>query len=690
ELLAAPVADLARACGCSVRHFNRLFRQRFGSSFHTHQRELRLQRARQLLRESDSKITEVALDSGFRHTGLFNTFFKRRFGVTPSAWRDQGMRKRVARRSAPLRVVFSVAALAFALAVRAEDAPAPKLFAAVAPPPATNPPAKTFQVLGYEVLGNTVLTPDMIVNVVKDYIGANKTFDDIRAALTELQLAYRGRGYVTVSVSLPQQRLTNGVVKVQVTEGRLADIQVVDNHWFSSNNVLRALPSLRTNTILNSLAFQQELDRANASRDRQIYPVIGPGPEPGTTALTLKVKDRFPLHGRLDFNNQFTPGTPEQRLNTSLQFNNLWDREHQVGLQYGFTPLDMKSDDRLPRFFDQPLVANYSAFYRMPLDFAAADALRREVKSSEFGYDEVTHRFRPPALTGHPEMIFYGSRSDSDSGVRLGAVTVAAQTPLVTISSQPAGQDLTVNENLGTRLTLPLWESPGSRSVFSAGIDFKAYRLTSFNTNVFITSTTLTNAAGQTTNLTTVVPFSQPANLRHVDYLPLTVGVDTLVADKFGSTSFSVSASLNPQIFSGRREFVAAVYSTNATAAYHLVNFGIAREQKLFGEWTLSVRANGQWTCQPLLNNEQFGIGGLAGVRGYLEGEEYGDTGWRVLNELRSPLVNIGYVDGDLATYVRAVAFTDYGERYLLDAAPGRAPALNMWGAGVGLSMTIG
>jgi hypothetical protein len=32
---------------------------------------------------------------------------------------------------------------------------------------------------------------------------------------------------------------------------------------------------------------QRELDLANASRDRQIYPVIGPGFEPGTSELTL-------------------------------------------------------------------------------------------------------------------------------------------------------------------------------------------------------------------------------------------------------------------------------------------------------------------------------------------------------------------------------------------------------------------
>ncbi len=103
-------------------------------------------------------------------------------------------------------------------------------------------------------------------------------------------MAYRERGFVTVSVGLPQQKLTNATVKVKVTEGRLAAINVTGNHHFSEENVRRALPSLHTNMLLNSHVFQRELDTANVNRDRQIYPVIGPGPEPDTSALTLKVK----------------------------------------------------------------------------------------------------------------------------------------------------------------------------------------------------------------------------------------------------------------------------------------------------------------------------------------------------------------------------------------------------------------
>jgi AraC-like DNA-binding protein len=96
ELAAHSLADLAAQLHCSERHFSRLFREEFGASLRTRQIELRLQRARHLLASSNAKIINVALDSGYRHLGLFNAMFKKRFGMTPSEWRRQNLPKPLA------------------------------------------------------------------------------------------------------------------------------------------------------------------------------------------------------------------------------------------------------------------------------------------------------------------------------------------------------------------------------------------------------------------------------------------------------------------------------------------------------------------------------------------------------------------------------------------------------------------
>jgi AraC-like DNA-binding protein len=89
ELFGLSLGDLSRQLHCSERHLGRLFRQKFGVSFRSHQIELRLQRACHLLADTGIKIASIAHESGYHHLGLFNATFKRRFGMTPGEWRRQ-------------------------------------------------------------------------------------------------------------------------------------------------------------------------------------------------------------------------------------------------------------------------------------------------------------------------------------------------------------------------------------------------------------------------------------------------------------------------------------------------------------------------------------------------------------------------------------------------------------------------
>lgn len=89
ELAVSSLADMAGELNCSERHFSRMFREEFGVSLRECQNELRLQRACRLLQDYQAKISNVAFECGYRHLGLFNIMFKRRFGLSPSQWRRQ-------------------------------------------------------------------------------------------------------------------------------------------------------------------------------------------------------------------------------------------------------------------------------------------------------------------------------------------------------------------------------------------------------------------------------------------------------------------------------------------------------------------------------------------------------------------------------------------------------------------------
>lgn len=97
EFVELSMAELAPMMSCSPRHLNRLFRTELGTSFREKQIELRLARACELLANSDAKVVEVALESGYQSSSVFSELFKRHFGVSPGQWRRQNAGSRTIR-----------------------------------------------------------------------------------------------------------------------------------------------------------------------------------------------------------------------------------------------------------------------------------------------------------------------------------------------------------------------------------------------------------------------------------------------------------------------------------------------------------------------------------------------------------------------------------------------------------------
>lgn len=79
--------QLARISDMSARHLNRLFRDKLGQTTMSFYRELRLEKARNLIANSPLRLTEVALATGFANSAHFSSAYSKRYGGPPSALR---------------------------------------------------------------------------------------------------------------------------------------------------------------------------------------------------------------------------------------------------------------------------------------------------------------------------------------------------------------------------------------------------------------------------------------------------------------------------------------------------------------------------------------------------------------------------------------------------------------------------
>ncbi len=81
------LASLSQKFGCSVATVTNLFKKEYGVSIHQFIINTRLERAKQLLRNSDKALKEIAYECGFYDQNHFYRTFKSIFKISPSDYR---------------------------------------------------------------------------------------------------------------------------------------------------------------------------------------------------------------------------------------------------------------------------------------------------------------------------------------------------------------------------------------------------------------------------------------------------------------------------------------------------------------------------------------------------------------------------------------------------------------------------
>ncbi len=171
---------------------------------------------------------------------------------------------------------------------------------------------------------------------------------------------------------------------------------------------------------------------------------------------------------------------------------------------------------------------------------------------------------------------------------------------------------------VGLRYDIPLPRlSPSITQNFSFGFDFKA----SDNNVLFAT-----------------IPVTD--NLTHI--AQLAVSYDVSMKDKWGRTDFGLNVFLSPGGVTSRNEDAFLNISrSGAEAKYAYLQLNASRQTRLPLGLNWSARGQFQTASGNLLGSEQMSGGGSGSVRGYEEGETYGDNGILFSHELALPSISL-------------------------------------------------
>lgn len=196
-----------------------------------------------------------------------------------------------------------------------------------------------FDLWELRVKGNTLLERQEVERTVYPFLGPKKDIDTVEQARSALENLYQAKGYKTVAVDIPEQDVVNGVVYLQVVEGRISRLRVKDSRYFSLGKIKQAVPALAEGSVPNLPKMQEQLtELSKQSGDRKIIPIMRAGKTPGTLEVDLKVKDELPLHGSVALTGRNSQDTTRTRVVTALSYDNLWQRFHSASFMYQTSP----------------------------------------------------------------------------------------------------------------------------------------------------------------------------------------------------------------------------------------------------------------------------------------------------------------------------------------------------------------
>lgn len=469
------------------------------------------------------------------------------------------------------------------------------------------PEIPRFDIKNYQVEGNTKLSQTEIEATLAGFTGIKKNFGTVQEALESLELLYHKRGYITTKVILPEQKLKNGIIRFVIIEGLITSVKIQGNKFFNDKNIRRSLPALKEGEQPDINKISTSLKVANEHPAKKITMKLAPGDNQREITAYLKVTDEKAWKVSLLGDNTGNSDTGVYRAGVLLQYNNLFNLDQLVTMQYTTSP--EKAD-----------------------------------KVSIFGFG-----YRVPIYSWGDSIDLYASYSDVDSG------TIYAGTSDIKVSGRGVSAGVRYNQNLA--------RIGGYEHKLSYGIDHRKYQ-----SNALITST-----------------WSQDSDIA---LHPVSLTYSSNFQFKGGQTGLNLSLNRNiPGGTNATDDDFRRVRSV-ANPSYTILRYGANFLYGFSNDILLRLLASGQYTNDPLVPGEQFGLGGASSVRGFQEREVSDDRGNFGSIEIYTPdickLMNI------TKAKFRMLAFFDVGEVSRVSPLPAEESYTQISSVGTGLRLEIG
>ena len=175
--------------------------------------------------------------------------------------------------------------------------------------------------------GNTQLTDEELNKLALEILGEDIFFDELLEVCSKVTNLYHEKGFLTSYATVPPQRIVDGVATIKIIESKVGELNIEGEKWTREwylRNIIMGKAGLREGDVFNA----KNLQRAMKEINREDYVKVQTEVErealgEQNTAITLNVRDRFPVNAGIMYDDYGRSYTGAQRVSFLLGMDNL-------------------------------------------------------------------------------------------------------------------------------------------------------------------------------------------------------------------------------------------------------------------------------------------------------------------------------------------------------------------------------
>lgn len=180
----------------------------------------------------------------------------------------------------------------------------------------------TFLLNHLEISHSELLSAEELSGIAAKYEGREISIAQLKNVVDEINELYKNKHYPTARAMLPAQRITNGIVKITLIEGRVGNVSVAHASRTRDSFILNSV-HVEPGQIIRVDELQQDIYFLNHTTDLSIKAVLQPGAKFGTSDVELQVEQPENQQSMLFFDNAGRDTVGKLRLGLVERYNSL-------------------------------------------------------------------------------------------------------------------------------------------------------------------------------------------------------------------------------------------------------------------------------------------------------------------------------------------------------------------------------